>query len=76
MPITLIDLRMEFQNETGNYSNNSSEYVRWLERRALKEMRARWVIEKFTCNKCDAEANGCEFAFDGYNTNGDCIAIK
>jgi hypothetical protein len=39
-------------------------------------MRERWITEKFTCSKCDTETNGCEFAFDGYNTNGDCLAVK
>jgi len=76
MLITIIDLRMEFKREIGDYPNNNSEYIKWLEQRALKEMRERWITEKFTCSKCDTETNGCEFAFDGYNTNGDCLAVK
>lgn len=29
----------------------------------------------FTCDNCDA-APECEFAFDPYNTDGDCLAEK
>ena len=28
-----------------------------------------------TCSSCE-DNKTCEFAFDGYNTNGDCLAIK
>ena len=28
----------------------------------------------FTCNMCDLK--GCMWAYDGYNTNGDCLALK
>jgi len=28
-----------------------------------------------TCSSC-GDNKTCEFAFDGYNTNGDCLAIK
>ena len=28
-----------------------------------------------TCDTC-GDNKTCEFAFDGYNTNGDCLAIK
>ena len=28
-----------------------------------------------TCSKCEDVGN-CEFAYDDYNTNGDCLAIK
>lgn len=31
--------------------------------------------EEFTCNKCPA-ADDCAFAWDLYNTNGDCLADK
>ena len=67
---------MEFQRETGNYPSDSSEYIEWLEERALKEMRERCITEKFTYSKCDVDINGCEHAFDDYNTNGDCLAVK
>ena len=33
------------------------------------------ILEKCTCSKCSG-AKTCEYAFDGYNTNGDCLAIK
>ncbi len=29
----------------------------------------------FTCDRCSA-ANECDYAFDPYNTNGDCLAEK
>lgn len=29
----------------------------------------------FTCDDCPSNG-GCEYAFDGYNTDGDCLAIK
>jgi hypothetical protein len=28
----------------------------------------------FTCNWCDMK--GCDFAYDPYNTSGDCLGIK
>lgn len=45
----------------------------------LVELRAATVKEvgerEFTCDTC-AWASHCEFAFDGYNTDGDCLAGK
>ena len=32
-------------------------------------------VEKYTCFHC-AQWQHCGFAFDGYNTNGDCLAEK
>lgn len=32
-------------------------------------------IESYTCHDC-SQWQKCEFAFDGYNTNGDCLADK
>lgn len=31
--------------------------------------------DKYTCSKC-SDVKTCPLAFDGYNTNGDCLAIK
>jgi hypothetical protein len=31
--------------------------------------------DKITCVNCCHNAN-CEFSFDGYNTDGDCLALK
>lgn len=31
--------------------------------------------EKFTCDDC-ARASKCKLAFDGYNTDGDCLYSK
>jgi len=33
------------------------------------------TIEDVTCLKCKRNRE-CEYAFDLYNTNGDCLAIK
>ena len=33
------------------------------------------ALNYFTCGMCDAAAT-CEYAFDPYNTNGDCLAEK
>lgn len=32
-------------------------------------------VERFTCDDCSG-APDCDYAFDGYNTNGDCLAEK
>lgn len=33
-------------------------------------------IEVFTCFNCPAAMTGCEFVWDPYNTDGDCLAEK
>ena len=33
-------------------------------------------VEEFTCYDCPAAVVGCEFAWDPYNTDGDCLADK
>jgi hypothetical protein len=33
------------------------------------------INQECTCSNCGAK-NSCEYSFDGYNTNGDCIAEK
>lgn len=39
----------------------------------VKELFVRKKVS--TCDTC-GDNKTCEFAFDGYNTNGDCLAIK
>lgn len=34
-----------------------------------------FCIEEFTCDECGA-APTCPYAFDPYNTDGDCLAEK
>ena len=34
-----------------------------------------FVIENFTCNNCDYE-HKCNYAWDLYNTNGNCLENK
>lgn len=36
---------------------------------------AMFDIESFTCDDCSARKT-CDFAFDSYNTDGDCLAEK
>ena len=36
---------------------------------------AEFDIDKFTCDDCPARYT-CEWAFDIYNTDGDCLADK
>ena len=33
------------------------------------------IQERFTCSKCSSREI-CKYAFDDYNTNGDCLAVK
>lgn len=33
------------------------------------------TIKRFTCFNCDSSPT-CEFAYDLYNTDGDCLALK
>ena len=35
----------------------------------------RYQKKIMTCNKCE-DVNTCKFAWDPYNTNGDCLASK
>lgn len=39
------------------------------------EVAAMFGIEKFTCDECPARKT-CKWAFDAYNTDGDCLAEK
>lgn len=40
-----------------------------------KEVADLFKIESFTCDACPARRT-CDFAFDAYNTDGDCLAEK
>jgi len=44
-------------------------------RQALTVLRGEVSIDQITCEECYSNA-GCEYAFDMYNTNGDCLAEK
>jgi MoaA/NifB/PqqE/SkfB family radical SAM enzyme len=39
------------------------------------EVAALFDIEQFTCDDCPRK-HECQWAFDAYNTNGDCLADK
>ena len=80
--ITEIDLRLEYKKETGDPSTpinktlwTNSDYVRWLERRLIELSPIAYLKDHFTCVKCE-DNEKCEFAFDLYNMDGDCLAIK
>lgn len=32
-------------------------------------------LEDFTCHSCNLK-EACSYAYDGYNTDGDCLALK
>ena len=49
--------------------NNSKEEMR----EAFEERD--YDIDRSTCSEC-SEANHCKYAWDLYNTNGDCLADK
>jgi len=42
---------------------------------ARADVAAAFDIDKFTCDECQAR-HTCEWAFDAYNTDGDCLAEK
>lgn len=39
----------------------------------LKSLRVRY--KEITCDKC-SDNNSCQFAYDAFNTDGDCLAVK
>lgn len=51
----------------------ASEGIDKLSRIPLKKLLL--AIDQFTCGGCQA-ASVCEYAFDPYNTDGDCLAGK
>ena len=82
MPLTNIDLRLEYTRETGNTFRDLNQqqfepgtYGFWVEQRALLQLNQRSFLQRCTCIKCK-DSETCEFAYDGYNTDGDCLAIK
>ena len=44
-------------------------YTQWLEEKLIDFMKS------YTCADCESVTT-CKFAFDHYNTNGDCLAVK
>jgi hypothetical protein len=52
--------------------NETPQLVLHDKSRAVYESRN---ADKYTCFDC-AMAGQCEYAYDAYNTNGDCLAIK
>ena len=59
------------ENKWATHALISGAGSKFLEKLKLAEKR----LEIFTCQKCTAKES-CEFAFDTYNTNGDCLAEK
>lgn len=43
--------------------------------KARSDVADKFDIEAFTCDECPAKKT-CQFAFDPYNTDGDCLAEK
>lgn len=53
---------------TEKFNNLSESYKKQLEEHGL-------AFEDFTCSNCKM-VDGCPFAFDMYNTDGDCLMEK
>lgn len=80
------DLHILYMRETGRWpaqtpntplgltsrvktDNSIYPYTKWLQEKLLDFMKS------YTCYNC-SDLTTCKFAFDHYNTNGDCLAIK
>lgn len=57
--------------------------LQWLEDRHIRRERTKnrsihlvRPIDQYTCCYCKGGIRGCEFAWDEYCTDGDCLAIK
>lgn len=53
----------------------------WLRERRVPTLAGRVLAEldelrDLTCLDCPQADNGCEYAWDAYNKNGDCLAEK
>ena len=58
------------------YLNNFSDAIRTVNRTENKEIAFKWLkTHNCTCINCNKKDN-CEYVFDEYNINGDCIAEK
>ncbi len=72
--------RKKFFLEVIKYANRLPEKEDWFEKwknsPVTEENRAKYKSQIFyTCHHCGS-GDECECAFDDYNTNGDCLAIK
>jgi hypothetical protein len=80
------DLHILYMRETGHWPNSGDiplglrgisikrdntplSYLQWLEKKLLT------TYKIFTCFECKVRET-CEYAFDNYNTGGDCLANK
>lgn len=50
-------------------------YVKVLEKHKNKFFEVAYLRPEYTCDDCQ-QVDKCEFAFDLYNTDGDCLAEK
>jgi len=74
------DMRSEEIGRLTNYiyQRLCERMATWSIKQLIEEMRKRYPelrIEDYTCYHCRSW-QVCEFAFDGYNTDGDCLAEK
>jgi hypothetical protein len=71
---------------TGDLADMIIEYTLRLDklrRSSYRKLKERGEIEgfkllpyeKLTCSSCN-QCLGCDYRFDDYNTNGDCLAVK
>jgi hypothetical protein len=64
MPDELLLMRRTCVNSVAEHFSSYQEYLEAYD-----------TLGYFTCDSCD-EVSKCEYAFDAYNTNGDCLADK
>lgn len=86
--MTVRDFHIQHKLDTGHYppthphGDNSwsamKKYVNYLEEKVVELLNQKGIVRAGGTSTCDhcADNNNCEFAFDPYNTDGDCLAIK
>jgi len=54
----------------------TDEQLEKIKKRAIKFFKKRYkYTPDFTCDDCDARSR-CQYVYDFYNTDGDCLAMK
>jgi MoaA/NifB/PqqE/SkfB family radical SAM enzyme len=71
----LPDIKCGACDGRGMVDDPSAQELRPEVQKARDEVAALFEIDKFTCDDCPRK-NECMWAFDAYNTDGDCLADK
>lgn len=64
--------RAAFEMVDDRWTDEQLQAIRKDQLKILREYRGK---DSFTCDEC-SETNACHFAFDAYNTDGDCLGSK